>query len=147
MKKLIFACLALLSFLAACSGGATQPASTAILTVTSATTQKTYTQAQLQSLSKSEASFNNVTYVGVPLANLLQDAGFDPGAVQSVKAIASDGFSATYDSSFFTRPDVLVAYTRKDGPLTGDDGAFRMVLPGEEGKFNVRMLVELNVTQ
>jgi len=33
-----------------------------------------------------------------------------------------------------------------DGALAGDNGTFRMVLPGEEGKLNVRMLAELEVT-
>jgi hypothetical protein len=146
MKKLTFALLTVILLVSACNSGPTQPPTDAVLTVTSAAAQITYTQAQLQTMPKSEATFNNVTYVGVSLTDLLKDAGFDPNTVQSVKAIASDGFSATYDSSLFTRPDVLVAYARKDGPLSGEDGVFRMVLPGEEGKFNVRMLVELNVT-
>ena len=33
------------------------------------------------------------------------------------------------------------------GDLTADDGSFRMVLPGAEGKLNVRMMVELQVIQ
>jgi hypothetical protein len=39
--------------------------------------------------------------------------------------------------------EVIVAYARADGDLSAEDGSFRMVLPGAEGKLNVRMLVEL----
>jgi hypothetical protein len=146
MKKYVFTSLVLTILLSACVGSKTDVASTATLMVSDGATKKTYSLKQLQALSKSEATFNNVDYVGVSLATLLHDAGYDMNSVQSVKAIADDGFSAVYDSGLFNRPDVLVAYAQKDGPLNIDDGAFRMVLPGEEGKLNVRMLVEIDVT-
>ena len=43
----------------------------------------------------------------------------------------------------FSREDTLVAYARVDGPLAEDEGAFRMVLPDQEGKMNPRQLVEI----
>jgi hypothetical protein len=46
------------------------------------------------------------------------------------------------------KDNVLVAYALADGsPLTADDGSFRMVLPDEEGKLNVRMLAALQIIQ
>jgi hypothetical protein len=61
--------------------------------------------------------------------------------------IASDGFSVNYDPALFQREDVIVAYQTADSVLAAEDGSFRMVLPGEEGKLNVRMLAEIQVTQ
>jgi hypothetical protein len=43
--------------------------------------------------------------------------------------------------------DVIVAYARADSDLAEEDGAFRMVLPGAEGKLNVRMLAELQIVK
>ncbi|MCA9978036.1 MAG: molybdopterin-dependent oxidoreductase, partial [Anaerolineales bacterium] len=67
--------------------------------------------------------------------------------LKAVKAVAADGYTVNYDLSQIEKPDVLVAYAQADGPLTEEDGAFRMVLPEEEGKLNVRMLVEIQVVQ
>jgi hypothetical protein len=88
-----------------------------------------------------------VTYKGVALPMLLQDAGLDPQVLKAVKAVAADGYSVNYDASLFQRQDVLVAYATADGALTADDGMFRMVLPGQEGKMNVRMLTEIQVSR
>jgi len=74
---------------------------------------------------------------------LLTDAGIDAQSLKALKAIASDGYSVNYEPALFLREDVILAYAKADGPLDGDDGAFRMVLPGEEGKLNVRMIVEI----
>jgi hypothetical protein len=57
--------------------------------------------------------------------------------------VASDGFTANYESALFSREDTLVAYATVDGPLGEEDGAFRMVLPNQEGKMNPRDLVEI----
>ncbi len=78
------------------------------------------------------------------LKSLLQDAGFDPAKLSAVKAVASDGFTANYDVSQFNADTTLVAYARADGPLTSDEGTFRMVLPDQGGKLNPRMLVEID---
>ena len=71
--------------------------------------------------------------------------GFDPAQVKAIKAVASDGFTVNYDTNQVLVDEVIVAYARADGDLIGNDGNFRMVLPGEEGKLNVRMLIELQV--
>ncbi len=97
----------------------------------------------LKALGEVQATFKGVTYVGVTLTALLQDAGIDPTNLTAVKAVAGDGFSANYDSSLYAREDTIVAYATVDGPMTADDGIFRMVLPEAEGKMNVRQLVEI----
>jgi hypothetical protein len=139
---------ALALFLGAC--GSSEPAATTaanLLVVTDGSTKKSYTADDLKSLASVEAAFRGVTYQGVPLTTLLQDAGFDPQAAKAVKAIASDGFSVNYGPELFLLDDTLVAYARADGPLSADDGTFRMVLPDQEGKLNVRMLATLQVVQ
>ncbi len=139
---------ALAFFLGAC--GSSEPAATTaanLLVVTDGSTQKSYAADGLKSLASVEAAFKGVTYQGVPLTTLLQDAGFDPQAAKAVKAIASDGFSVNYNPELFLLDDTLVAYAQADGPLSADDGTFRMVLPDQEGKLNVRMLATLQVVQ
>ncbi len=151
MKHLLLTLIgvtALAFCLVACA--APQPAAspeTDVLVVGDGTTEKNYTADELKSLSSAEAAFNDVSYQGVPLTILLQDAGFDPQAVKAVKAVASDGFTVNYGPDLFLLENTLVAYAQADGPLTDEDGAFRMVLPDQEGKLNVRMLVTLQVVK
>ena len=115
------------------------------LIVTDGTSQTSYDIEALKALGAEQVTFLDVTYTGVPLRLLLEEAGFDPTSLSAVKAVAVDGFSANYDPDLITRPDTLVAYGRVDGPLADDDGTFRMVLPNQEGKLNPRDIVELRV--
>ena len=78
---------------------------------------------------------------------LLTDAGFDPQALKAVKAVAVDGFTVNYGPELFLLDDTLLGYGSTDGPLTAEDGTFRMVLPEQEGKLNIRMLVKVQVVQ
>jgi hypothetical protein len=146
MKSHMFNLFLLASLLVACSSTAPQGDGD-VLRVTDGTTEKSFSVADLEKLPVTEASFNEVIYKGVSLGTLLEEAGFPPGDLSAVKATATDGYSVNYDSGLFTREDVIVAYATVDGSLTEDDGTFRMVLPGEEGKLNLRMLVELKVIQ
>jgi DMSO/TMAO reductase YedYZ molybdopterin-dependent catalytic subunit len=147
MKRFLFVLVLLSLVLAACGSGAGDvPADMPqTLRVTDGSKEASYTVADLEKLAASEATFNEVTYKGVVLSALLADAGFDAGALKAVKATAADGYSVNYDPALFQRPDVLVAYATAGGPLAAEDGTFRLVLPGEEGKLNVRMLSELKV--
>jgi predicted small secreted protein len=149
MKRALLLGLILGSMVLAACGSAASGAPADMpqaLRVTDGTKETSYTVADLQKLDATEATFNEVTYKGVVLSALLADTGFDAGALRAVKASAADGYSVNYDPALFQRQDVLVAYATVDGPLAEEDGAFRMVLPGEEGKLNVRMLSELKVT-
>lgn len=142
--KFMLYLLLMLAFLVGCGGnGSDQTAET--LTLTDGTSETTYTVDELESLGGSLATFGGVTYLGVPLVTLMQDAGFDPAAVSAVKATANDGFSANYGTDLINRDDTLVAYAQAAGSLTEDDGHFRMVLPNQEGKLNVRQLVSLQI--
>ncbi len=145
MKKIVVFSLILVILLVGCAAGGETAVSpdTPVLTVSDGQTQKTYTAADLEALPQVAASFNGTAYVGVPVTALLEDGGFAVGDLKAVKAVASDGYSVNYDLAQIQKDDVIVAYAQADGPLTEDDGAFRMVLPEEEGKLNVRMLVEI----
>ncbi len=142
MKRLPFIILCFALVLTACAPKA-QGAAGEVLKVSDGKTEKTYTAADLKALGEAQADFKGVTYLGVPLTVLLQDAGIDPAALKIVKAVAVDGFSANYESALFAREDTLVSYARADGPLGDDEGTFRMVLPDQEGKLNPRELVEI----
>lgn len=151
IKITLFFLLAVLLSACASSGspeaqsGGSSEAST--LMVTAGGTSKSYTRADLEALGSTEAVFNDVAYKGVTVSVLVQDAGSDPAQVKAIKAVAADGYSVNYDSAQIFADDIIVAYARVDGDLTEDDGAFRMVLPGAEGKLNVRMLSEIQIIQ
>lgn len=106
---------------------------------------RAYTRADLEALPASQAVFKGVTFKGVTVSTLIQDAGFDLGQVKALKAVASDGFTVNFEASQVFVEDVIVAYARADGDLVEEDGAFRMVLPNAEGRLNVRRLAELQV--
>jgi hypothetical protein len=142
MKRLILFVMTLALILTACAPKVQEAAST-MLKVSDGTTTKTYTVEALKALGAVQASFQGVTYVGVPLTVLLKDAGIDPTKLTAVKAVASDGFTSNYEPALFNREDTLVAYETVDGPLSEEDGIFRMVLPNEGGKLNPRQLVEI----
>ena len=141
--------LILTLLVAACAGSAGDQISSSVVTlrITDNSTEKSYTAEDLQALEATQVYFRDIAYVGVPLAVLLRDAGFDPEAVKAIKAVAEDGFSANYDVALVNRVDTIVAYAQADGPLSEDEGSFRMVLPDQEGKLNVRQLVEIQVIQ
>jgi len=141
--KRILVVLFVLSFVGC--GSNTETAAGDLLVVSDGDQSTSYSVADLEALPASEAAFREVTYVGVPLTELLAYAGYDLAGIRAVKATASDGFSANYDAALFELPDTLVAYATIDGDLTEEDGTFRMVLPDQEGKLNVRQLVELSV--
>jgi hypothetical protein len=148
MKRLMLGILLFVLILAGCSQAAATPATTQTkLAVSGGFISKSYTAADLHKLASTKATFQDVEYVGVSLSSLLQDAGFDPTQVKAVKAVASDGFTVNYETALFIKEDTLVAYARSDGALTADDGVFRMVLPGQEGKLNARQVIEIQVIQ
>jgi len=131
--------------LSACTAGNIEKNAIENLVVTDGVDEVIYSVDDLKKISEIEEDFLEETYLGVPLPDLLAVAGFEVDNVKSIKAVAADGYSVLYDSTIFTREDVLVAYAKTEEPLSKDDGTFRMVLPGEEGTLNLRMLVELFV--
>jgi hypothetical protein len=146
MKKLLMVLVVLTLLVSGCAQSNQAAATNGIsLKVGDGKVSKMYTVENLKGMTKTQASFKNVNYVGVKMSDLLTAAGFDPQAVKAVKAVATDGFSVNYEPALFQRADVIVAYQAADGALAAEDGSFRMVLPGAEGKLNVRMLVEIQV--
>jgi len=149
MKHITLNIVLLFALLLSACASASQTAApaTSSLLVSGGDIKKSYARADLEALPAAQSAFKDVNYKGVLVADLLKDAGFDPQTVKALKAVASDGYAINYDASQFLGEGVIVAYAQADGDLTADDGAFRMVLPGAEGKLNLRMLVELQVIQ
>jgi len=146
MRRIWILLIIIALFLSACAPDNNASDGTA-LTVSDGSNEKSYTLADLKALPSTQATFNDVEYMGVVLTDLLKDGGYDTQAVKAVKAVASDGFTVNYEPASFTRADMIVAYAQTDGPLSEDDGSFRIVLPDAEGKLNPRMLVRLEVIQ
>jgi hypothetical protein len=142
MKRFLLFALVFAVALAACAPKSEASAGN-VLKVSDGTVSKTYTVDDLKALGAVQATFKGVTYVGVTLTALLKDAGIDPTSLTAVKAVASDGFTVNYDTSLYAKEDTIVAYATVDGAMTAEDGIFRMVLPDQEGKLNVRQLVEI----
>lgn len=97
----------------------------------------------LEKMSQVESSFEDVIYIGVPVTELLAAANVSLEDVKVIKAVAFDGYTINYELSQLEKENVIVAYSQKDGPLANDEGNFRMVIPGEAGSLNLRMLIEL----
>ena len=152
MKLKTIAILLMLALLITACGGGTDnttieqdSGSVSIPVITVGT--NAYNAADLQAMPQAEATFKDIAYIGVPVSELLSAAGFDLGSVRAVKAVASDGYTVNYEPGQLNPANGIVAYAQADGPLTADDGDFRMVLPDQEGNMNLRMLVELQVVQ
>lgn len=75
-------------------------------------------------------------YSGVPLAAILERAGVDPSA-SSVRIIASDGYEG-----IFSLQDIM---DHRDVILCEDRDTLRVVAPGFEGAFWVRMVSRIRV--
>jgi hypothetical protein len=147
MKRVPILILLFSFWIAGCAQNSPIPVAVDALSISGAEKEISYTLDSLQSLPSTQASFQGVTYQGVTLSTLLEEAGFDLQNVKAVKAIASDGFSANYGPDLFNKPDTLVAYARADGPLAEDEAPLRMVLPDQEGKLNPRQLTKIEVIQ
>ncbi|MBN2472921.1 MAG: molybdopterin-dependent oxidoreductase [Anaerolineae bacterium] len=150
--RLMLILSALVLMLAACASEATPEAGAPaadpeVLTLVDGETEKAYTREALEALPQTPATFLDVEYVGVAIGDLLADAGVDPEGMRALKAIAIDGYTVNYEPALFLREDVILAYAQADGPLTADDGNFRMVLPGEEGNMNARMVMTLEAVR
>lgn len=117
-----------------------------ILTISGGDTERTFTLEQLQALPVTEVESADGQYVGVRLGDLLTEAGFDLEAIATVQAVAVDGFSSTYPPELFTRQDAVLAYARKDGNLNADEAPLRMVIPGEGGRMQPRMVNRIEVS-
>jgi hypothetical protein len=151
MKKIMLA-LFIVMLMTACAPAAAQvtqaPEAQVALLVTVGDNQHSFSVEDLQALTPTESSFKDVAYKGVTLSTLLEAAGVSLDGIKAIKAVATDGFSVNYDTTQILKDNVIVAFALADGsPLTADDGNFRMVLPDEEGKLNLRMLAELQVVQ
>lgn len=145
MNRLFWMVLLFTLVLSACAPQAAPAEAAPVLTVTDGTNQKTFTVEDIKAMGTVEVAAKDVNYVGVRLSDLLTAAGFDPTSMAAVKATAADGFSANYEPAQANAGDTLVAIATSTGSLTAEDGDFRMVLPNEGGKLNVRMLTTLTV--
>jgi DMSO/TMAO reductase YedYZ molybdopterin-dependent catalytic subunit len=97
------------------------------------------------------------TYEGVPLADLLKQAGAPSGeqirgALMTTYVIAegSDGYRALFSlaelDSGFEDSEVLVAYSLDGKPMTGEVGPLRLVVPHDKRPARwVRMLQSITV--
>ena|SRR5690554_3103045 len=135
--------LFLAAIIAACSPS--QPADPdATLAVTAGDSEAVYSPNDLANINNVTVEAEGTTYVGVPLSDLLQHAGVDdPATLSQVTAVASDGFSADYEPALFLEPQTIVAYATTEGDLANDEQPFRMVLPDQPGRMNVRMLARI----
>jgi len=143
MKKYFVFLTFITLIISSCANGKSIDDSRIGLIISDGTTRKEYKVEDLELLESIEADFNYVIYVGVPTQLLFKDTRFDISNLKAIKAIASNGYSGNYGPELFFCDDVVVAYKSKDGEMNEEDEMFRMVLPGEEGKLNIRNLIVL----
>jgi len=146
-RHVLFLFVLIVALVGCSPNNATPPAAEdTILTISGADIETTYTLEQLRGLSTTPVESDDGRFVGVRLADLLIDAGYELDQISSVRAIALDGFSSTYDPELFSREDTVLAYAREDGDLNGDELPLRMVLPGQEGRMQPRQVKAIEVT-
>lgn len=146
-KKLFFILILFMTLVGCSSNEATPPAADdTILTVSGADIEKTYTLEQLQSLPETNVESDDGRFIGVRLVDLLVDAGYDVDTITSVRVVAVDGFSSTYNTDLFQGEDTVLAYAREDSDLNGDELPTRMVIPGQEGRMQPRQVKSIEVT-
>ncbi len=117
-----------------------------ILTIASGEEEQTFTLEQLQALPATEVESADGQFVGVRLGDLLAEAGFDLDAIATVRVMATDGFSSTYESNLFARQDAVLAYARQGGSLNANELPLRMVIPNEGGTMQPRMVNRIEVS-
>ncbi len=151
MKKFVISLIIMSILLMGCAPSMEQDQEKpdeAVLLVVVGDSQHSFSRENLQALPSAEASFKEVAYKGVTVSVLLESISIDLDAVKALKAVALDGYSVNYDPAQVLKDNVLVAYELTNGsPLTADDGDYRMVLPEEGGKLNLRMLAEIQIIE
>jgi DMSO/TMAO reductase YedYZ molybdopterin-dependent catalytic subunit len=94
-------------------------------------------------------------WTGVPLRDLLHEAGADPSAVEVVFTGADHGLERGIEQDYqrsltvaeANRPEMLVAYEMNGAPLLPQHGfPARLIAPGWYGMAHVKWLVDINVT-
>jgi len=143
MKKALVVLFIASLLITSCGSASTSAEQPTELIITGPETEVVYSRGDLEEIGSSETEFEGVVYKGIVLLVLLEDAGINPDGIETVTAVATDGYRVTYNPDIVSRSDVMVAYATAEGELTRDDGTFRMVLPGEPGNQNVRMVAEL----
>ena len=116
-----------------------------VLTISGSDIEQTYTLEQLQAMTKCRSESDDGAFVGVCLHALLTETGFELSRIETVRVLAIDGFSSTYEEALFTRDDAILAYSRDDGDLLADEQPLRMVIPGEEGRMQPRQVSAIEV--
>jgi DMSO/TMAO reductase YedYZ molybdopterin-dependent catalytic subunit len=85
----------------------------------------------------------NARWTGVPLADLLRQAGPTAAAV-AVEAVAADGYRETYPLPALADQDVLVAFGMNGAELPQQHGyPARLLVPGHYGMKSVKWLTRL----
>jgi DMSO/TMAO reductase YedYZ molybdopterin-dependent catalytic subunit len=92
-------------------------------------------------------------WTGTPLAELLAEAGLEPGVVELVFTGADHGVEKGYEHDYArsltvadaTRPEVLLAYEMNGRPLEPQHGfPLRLLVPGWYGMTNVKWLTRID---
>jgi DMSO/TMAO reductase YedYZ molybdopterin-dependent catalytic subunit len=88
---------------------------------------------------------NSVTsgdWLGVKLADLLNQAGIDPAAA-SIDFKAQDGYAVSIPIDTAMRPDVIVAYDLNGSPLAE---TLRLVVPDANGNIWIAMITSISMS-
>ncbi len=88
---------------------------------------------------------SNAVWTGVPMRDLLEEAGVRSGAVEVVLH-GADGFSDTFSIEKAMEPTTLVAYGMNGEPLPQRHGfPARIIVPGMYGEKNVKWVTRIEV--
>jgi DMSO/TMAO reductase YedYZ molybdopterin-dependent catalytic subunit len=92
------------------------------------------------------STISNAVWQGIPLKDVLEEAGLEPGATDVV-FYAAEGYSDSIPLSRVMEGDVLLAHSMNGAALPRDHGfPLRVIAPGLYGIKNVKWLIAIEVT-
>src|SRR3972149_1975447 len=91
------------------------------------------------------STISNAVWRGIPLKDLLEEAGLEPGATDVV-FYAAEGYSDSIPLSRVMQGDILLAHSMNGVALPRDHGfPLRVIAPGLYGIKNVKWLIAIEV--
>jgi molybdate transport system substrate-binding protein len=84
-------------------------------------------------------------YYGAPVKAVLAKAGYTASSLTSVRAVDVNGDVVVLTQALLAKSTTLIAYKRTSGPLSANDGAYRLIIKGNSSLSRTKIVkIEAN---